>query len=102
MHTNARIPRQPLLSLIWEVSEIIVLLVRRDKNKGLTPAAHLACELLLWLGGLVVSLLWITSVTSTEQHSATFTEGSPGIPASTYKMWARVIYFWCAVNLTTV
>ncbi|KAI7787547.1 hypothetical protein LA080_015769 [Diaporthe eres] len=92
----------PLLSLIWEVSEIIVVLVRRDKNKGLTPAAHLACELLLWLGGLVVSLLWITSVTSTEQHSATFTEGSPGIPASTYKMWARVIYFWCAVNLATV
>lgn len=100
--TNARTPRQPFLSLVWEVSEITVLFVRRDKNKGLIPAVHLAFELLLWLAGVILSVMWITSVTSTEQHSATFTEGSPGIPASTYKMWAHVIYFWCAVNLTTV
>lgn len=102
INTNARTPRQPLLSLIWEVSEIIVLIVRRDKNKGLIPAVHLACELMLWLGGVIMTILWITFVTSTEQHSATFTEGSPGIPASAYKMWAHVIYFWCALNLTTV
>ena len=63
---------------------------------------HLACELLLWLGGVVVSIMWITQTASTEQHSAVFTQGSPGIPAATYTMWARVIYFWCAVNLTTV
>lgn len=100
--TNAKAPRQPLLSLIWEVSEIIVLLVRRNKNRGFIPAMHLAFELLLWLGGVIVSLLWVTLVSSTEQHSASFTEGSEGIPASTYKKWARVIYFWCAVNLATV
>ncbi|KAI3392791.1 hypothetical protein diail_5182, partial [Diaporthe ilicicola] len=93
----------PLLSLIWEASEITLLIVRRDKNNGLIPAAHLACELLLWLGGIIVSILWITINTSDEQHSSVFTQGSSsGIPASTFEKWVHVIYFWCAVNLTTV
>lgn len=100
--TDARTPRQPALSFIWEVSEITILIVRRDKNKGLIPAVHLAFELLLWLGGVIVSVMWATIVTSTEQHSATFTEGSTGIPASTYKMWAHVIYWWCAACAATV
>ncbi|KAJ0114600.1 hypothetical protein J7T55_004844 [Diaporthe amygdali] len=93
----------PLLSFIWEAIEITILIVRRDKNKGIIPAMHLACELLLWLGGLIVAILWATIVTSTEQHSSTFTQGSSsGIPASTFKKWAHVIYAWCALNLATV
>lgn len=63
---------------------------------------HLACELLLWLGGVIVSVLWLALTTSDEQHSSTFTQGSEGIPASTYRKWAHVIYFWCAANLATV
>lgn len=63
---------------------------------------HLACELLLWLGGVIVALLWVTITTSDEQHSAKFTQGGGGISAATYTKWARVIYFWCALNFTTV
>jgi hypothetical protein len=63
---------------------------------------HLACELLLWLGGVIVALLWVTSTTSDEQHSAKFTQGGGGISGATYTKWARVIYFWCALNFVTV
>ncbi|KAG8166617.1 hypothetical protein KVR01_002306 [Diaporthe batatas] len=92
----------PLLSLAWELSEIAVLLVRRHKNKGLDPSAHLACELLLLLGGVVVGALWVTDTAATQQYSGSFTEGGGGISAATYNKWASVIYFWCALNFATV
>jgi hypothetical protein len=41
------------LSVIWNTAELIVICLRRNKSKGIKPGAHVACDLLIWLGGLI-------------------------------------------------
>lgn len=45
--------RQTGLGLIWDLSELIVICVRRDKSRGIKPGAHVGVDLVLCLGIIV-------------------------------------------------
>ncbi|KAJ4397150.1 hypothetical protein N0V93_001374 [Gnomoniopsis smithogilvyi] len=88
----------PVLSLIWETAEILVITLRHDKNKGMRSAAHVGCELILCLAGMVLGAMWI-SVTFSYMQDSYFTSGESGIPVEAISSWASVTYFWGAVVL---
>lgn len=86
--------KKTVLSFAWEAIELVILLVRRSKSRGVQPPAHLACELLLWMSGVSISIVWIV-LTAQFQQMYTFYEDvlSGGIRHK----WLAVNYAWCGI-----
>lgn len=74
--------------------------MRHNKAKGIPPAAHVGCELILWMAGVSIGSVWI-SITYSYMHDSYFTSGEsiPGLTGATMRSWASVTYFWGAVVL---
>lgn len=69
-------------------------------SKGSQPVAHLVCELLLFLGGLVIGIMW-TTITASYQQDAYFENSDSSVNGDVFNKWADVIYFWSTVVFLT-
>ncbi|KUI55918.1 hypothetical protein VP1G_03289 [Cytospora mali] len=88
----------PVLSIVWESIEIIILFVRRSKSRGMQPVAHLVCELILWMAGVCIGIVWI-AITTEYQGDGWFESGNSSIPVDVFNKWSDVIYFWGSIAL---
>lgn len=61
------------------------------------PAAHVSCELLLWLAGVAIGLTWtlITANDMTNEYDASF----EALPST--KKWTAITFLFCSVVYIT-
>ncbi|KUI68670.1 hypothetical protein VM1G_03659 [Cytospora mali] len=88
----------PVFSIVWESIEMTILFVRHSKSRGMQPVAHLVCELILWMAGVCVGIVWI-AITAEYQGDSYFESGNSSIPVDVFNKWADVIYFWGSIAL---